>query len=51
MSKKFTLNQLTEGIRQRDVGQQSAVLTEKGTRTGLLRGLDDTSGENMARLL
>ena len=25
MSKKFTLNQLTEGIRQRDVGQQNAV--------------------------
>ncbi len=51
MSKKFTLNQLTEGIRQRDVGQQNAVLTEKWTRTGLLRGLGDTSSENMARLL
>jgi len=51
MSKKFTLNQLTEGIRQRDVGQQSALLTEKWTRTGLLRGLNDTRCENMARLL
>ena len=51
MSKKFTLNQLTEGIRQRDVGQQSALLTEKWTRTGLLRGLGDTGRENMSRLL
>jgi hypothetical protein len=51
MSKKFTLNQLTEGIRQRDVGQQNAVLTEKWSRTGLLRGLGDTGSENMARLL
>ena len=51
MSKKFTLDQLTEGIRQRDVGQQSALLTEKWTRTGLLRGLGDTGRENMARLL
>ena len=51
MSKKFTLDQLTEGIRQRDVGQQSALLTEKWTRTGLLRGMDDTGRENMARLL
>ena len=51
MSKKFTLDQLTEGIRQRDVGQQSALLTEKWTRTGLLRGLGDTGRENMSRLL
>ena len=51
MSKKFTLNQLTEGIRQRDVGQHAALLTEKWTRTGLLRGLTDTRCENMARLL
>jgi hypothetical protein len=51
MAKKFTLDQLTEGIRQRDVGQQSALLTEKWTRTGLLRGMDDTGRENMARLL
>jgi len=51
MSKKFTLDQLTEGIRQRDVGQQSALLTEKWTRTGLLRGMNDTGRENMARLL
>jgi len=51
MAKKFTLDQLTEGIRQRDVGQQSALLTEKWTRTGLLRGMNDTGRENMARLL
>jgi len=51
MSKKFTLDQLTEGIRQRDVGRQSALLTEKWTRTGLLRGMDDTGRENMSRLL
>ncbi len=51
MAKKFTLDQLTEGIRQRDVGQQSAHLMEKWTRTGLLRGLGDTGRENMSRLL
>ena len=51
MARKFTLNQLTEGIRQRDVGQQSARLMEKWSRTGLLRGLSDTGAENMARLL
>ena len=51
MAKKFTLDQLTEGIRRRDVGQQSALLTEKWTRTGLLRGMNDTGRENMARLL
>ena len=51
MSKKFTLNQLTEGIRQRDVGEQSARLTEKWSRTGLLRGLGDSGRENMARML
>ena len=51
MTKKFTLDQLTEGIRHRDVGQQSAHLMEKWTRTGLLRGLGDTGRENMSRLL
>ncbi len=51
MSKKFTLGQLTEGIRQRHQGQQNARLTEKWARTGLLRGLDGVHRENMATLL
>jgi len=51
MSKKFTLNQLTEGIRARNVGQQGARLTEKWSRTGLLRGLEDTNRENMSMML
>jgi hypothetical protein len=51
MSKKFTLNQLTEGIRSRNVGQQGARLTEKWSRTGLLRGLENTNRENMAMML
>ena len=51
MSKKFTLNQLTEGIRSRNVGQEGARLTEKWSRTGLLRGLEDTNRENMAVML
>ena len=51
MSKKFTLNQLTEGIRSRNVGQEGARLTEKWSRTGLLRGLEDTNRENMAAML
>lgn len=51
MSKKFTLNQLTEGIRSRNVGQQGALLTEKWSRTGLLRGLESTNRENMAMML
>jgi len=51
MSKKFTLNQLTEGIRQRHLGQQSQRLVEKWSRTGLLRGMDGVHRENMAVLL
>ena len=51
MSKKFTLEQLTEGIRQRHVGAQNRQLVEKWTRTGLLRGLEGTHRENMATLL
>ena len=51
MSKKFTLDQLTEGIRARNVGQEGARLTEKWSRTGLLRGLEDTNRENMAIML
>jgi hypothetical protein len=51
MSKKFTLNQLTEGIRQRHQGAQNRQLVEKWSRTGLLRGLEGTTRENMASLL
>ena len=45
---KFTLDQLTEGIRQRHVGAQYRRLTEKWNRTGLLRGLN---GQNKDCLL
>jgi len=51
MSKNFTLEMLTEGIRSRHVGSQNKRLVEKWSRTGLLRGLSDTNRENMARLL
>jgi hypothetical protein len=48
---KFTLDQLTEGIRQRHVGAQYRRLTEKWNRTGLLRGLEGQNRETMAVLL
>jgi hypothetical protein len=48
---KFTLEQLTEGIRERHIGSESNSLVEKWSRTGLLRGLNKTKRENMARLL
>ena len=51
MSKSFSLDQLTEGIRQRHLGSQSRQLVEKWSRTGLLRGLDGVHRENMSRLL
>ena len=51
MSKSFSLEQLTEGIRQRHLGSQSRQLVEKWSRTGLLRGLDGVNRENMSRLL
>ena len=51
MSKSFTLDQLTEGIRERHVGSEGRRLVEKWTRTGLLRGLEDHSREIMSRLL
>ena len=47
----FSLEQLTEGIRQRHLGSQNKQLTEKWARTGLLRGLDGVKRENMARLM
>ena len=51
MSKTFSLNQLTEGIRDRNVAAEGQRLIEKWTRTGLLRGLGEQRRESMARLL
>ena len=51
MSRKFSLDTLTEGIRHRHLGQQNARLVEKWSRTGLLRGLDGQKRENMAMLM
>jgi len=51
MSTKFTLEQLTEGIRQRHLGAQNRQLVSKWSRTGLLRGLTGTHRENMATML
>ena len=51
MSKKFSLDMLTEGIRARHLGSQNRQLVEKWSRTGLLRGMNGVHRENMARLL
>ena len=51
MSTKFTLDQLTEGIRQRHLGAQNRQLVGKWSRTGLLRGLSGQTRENMATML
>jgi hypothetical protein len=51
MSKSFSLNQLTEGIRERHLGADTSRLVGKWTRTGLLRGLAEQNRENMARML
>jgi len=51
MSKTFSLNTLTEGISERNNGAEGQRLVEKWTRTGLLRGLENTKRDNMARLL
>jgi hypothetical protein len=51
MSKYFTLEQLAEGIRDRNVGTERAKLVEKWSRTGLLRGLTGKKVEVMAQLL
>ena len=47
----FNLEMLTEGIRARHLGSQNKQLVEKWNRTGLLRGLNGTHRENMARML
>ena len=51
MSRSFSLNQLTEGIRERHLGADTSRLVSKWTRTGLLRGLNENTRENMARML
>jgi len=51
MAKSFTLDQLTEGIRARNVGAENTRLIEKWTRTGLLRGLGDNTRNAMSQLL
>jgi len=48
---KFSLESLSEGIRQRHMGEENSRLVEKWSRTGLLRGLEGTKRENMSRLL
>jgi len=51
MAKSFTLNQLTEGIRSRHMGEQNKRLIEKWSRTGLLRGLGEQHRESMSVML
>ena len=48
---KFSLEQLTEGIRQRHLGSHNRQLVEKWSRTGLLRGLEGQNREVMSTLL
>jgi hypothetical protein len=49
--KHFTLDQLTQGIREKHIGAERARLVEKWSRTGLLRGLDGVRRETMSQLL
>ena len=49
--KYFSLEQLAQGIRDKHVGAERARLSEKWSRTGLLRGLDGQKRETMAQLL
>jgi len=51
MARNITMNQLTEGIRDRHLGAERNRLVEKWTRTGLLRGMDDQNRETMSQLL
>jgi hypothetical protein len=52
---KIDMQTLTEGMKKRDMKQESDRLLEKWNRTGLLKGLQDTKNSrhksNMARLL
>jgi len=47
----FSLEQLTEGIRQRNQTTTNKTIVEKWNRTGLLRGLNGVHRDNMAQLL
>lgn len=49
--KHFTIEQLTAGIRDRNLATENNRLLEKWSRTGLLKGLEGTTRENMSRLL
>lgn len=53
--KKFTLEQLSEGINDRNMSRESSRLIAKWEKTGLLRGLEDTNRDKpktrMAQLL
>ncbi len=49
--KQFTLEHLAQGIKDKHVGAERARLTEKWSRTGLLRGLEGTKREVMSQLL
>jgi len=49
--KHFTLEQLSQGIREKHVGVERARLVEKWSKTGLLRGLDGFKRETMSQLL
>jgi len=49
--KFFSLDQLSQGIRDKHVGAERARLVEKWSRTGLLRGLDGFKREMMSQLL
>lgn len=51
MSKYFSLEQLAEGIRDRNVGKERSKLVEKWARTGLLRNLSGAKLQTMAQLL
>lgn len=49
--KHFTLDQLSQGIKEKHVGVERARLVEKWSRTGLLRGTDGFTREAMSQLL
>jgi len=48
---KFTIEQLTAGISDRNLAAENNRLLEKWSRTGLLKGLEGTKREVMSRLL
>lgn len=49
--KRFTLEQLVEGISERHVGHERTRLVEKWSKTGLLRGLEGQKRLDMSQLL